>query len=83
MSTTTAASRTNGRTDFAAAHLDDERRDRGLLAQQLEDRPGEVAFERAERFQAGLASLLFALQVGAGSRVAASLDELRSCAARS
>jgi hypothetical protein len=35
------------------------------LAKQPEDGAGEAAFERAERFQAVLAVLLFALQVGA------------------
>ena len=75
MSTTTAASGKDGWTDFAAANFDRHRRGRGVLAQQLEDRAGEVAFERAERFQAALAGLLFALQVGTGSGVAAALDD--------
>jgi len=38
-----------------------------MLTQQLEDAAGEVAFERAERFQAALAGLLFARKVGAGA----------------
>jgi hypothetical protein len=67
MSTTTAASVTNGHADFPAANLDDERWRRGLLAQQPVDRPGEVALERTECFQAALTVLLFALQVGAGA----------------
>ena len=75
MSTTTAASGKNGRTDFPAANLDDELWRRGLLAQQPQHRPGEVALERTERFQAALTSLLFALQIGTGSRVAAALDD--------
>ena len=75
MSTTTAASGKDGWTDFAAANLDDERGRRGLLAQQAEDGAREVALERAERFQAALARLLFALEVGARSGVAAALDD--------
>ena len=81
MSTTTAASGENGWTDFPAANLDDERWRRGLLAQQPEHRPGEVALERAERFQAALTGPLFALQVGASSGVAAALDD-RDCVQR-
>ena len=75
MSTTTTASGKNGQADFAAANLDDTGRGCGVLAQQPEDRAGEVAFERAERFQAALAGLLFALQVSAGSGVAAALND--------
>jgi hypothetical protein len=67
MSTTTAASGKNRWPDFPPANLDDQRCAGGLLAQQPEYRSGEVAFERAECFQAALAGLLFALQVGAGS----------------
>jgi hypothetical protein len=73
MSTTTAVSGENGWTDFAAAHLDDERRVVVLLAQQSKDR--EVALECAECFQAALAGGLLALQVGTGSRVTAALDD--------
>jgi hypothetical protein len=75
MTTTTAASGKNGRTDFAAANLDHSRRVGGCLAKQPEDRAGEVALERTERFQAALASLVFALQVGTRSGVAASLND--------
>jgi hypothetical protein len=75
MSTTTAASGKNGHADFPAANLDDERWRRGLLAQQPEHRPGEVALERTERFQAALAVRLFALQVGTGAGVAAALND--------
>jgi hypothetical protein len=54
-----------GRVDgLPAANLDDARRGCGLLTQRLEDRPGEVALERTQRFQAALTGLLFALQVG-------------------
>jgi hypothetical protein len=45
------------------------------LAQQLEDGAGEVAFERAERFQVALTVVLFALQAGAGAGIAATLDD--------
>ena len=75
MSTTTAVSGKNRWTDFSVANLDDERWRRGLLAQQPVDRPGEVALESTECFQAALAVLLFALQVGAGAGVAAALDD--------
>ena len=75
MSTTTAASGKDGWTDFAAAHLDDERRDGRLLAQEPEDGAGEVALERSERFEAAFAGRLFALQVGAGAGVATALDD--------
>src|SRR3954454_13862189 len=76
------ASSKNEWTDFPAAHLDDLGRGGGCLAQQPEDGAGEVALERAQRFQPALASLLFAAQVRGRERRSA-LGRSRSCAAPS
>jgi hypothetical protein len=45
------------------------------LAQEAEDNPDQVALQAAQRYAAGLAFGLAALEVCAGSRFAAALDD--------
>jgi hypothetical protein len=61
--------------DLSPAHLDSLWRHPGFFAQQPEDDAGEVAFEGAESFAAGLALGLPAFEVHAGASVPAALDD--------
>src|SRR5919198_991182 len=70
---TTRRSCERGNADLAAADLEHQLGTAARSPQEPEYHPHEVAFETAQRFEAGLALGLAALEVGAGPRLPAAL----------
>ena len=73
---TTSSSGERSDADLSAADLGDAlAMPRGCLAQETEDDAGQQSLEAAQRFESGLAFGLPALEIDAGARVPAALDD--------